>query len=50
MYVHASMYVYMYINIYAYVHAYIHTNGRSEGFDRDTEAWNAWLIAKYLPT
>eukprot|EP00802_Teleaulax_amphioxeia_P012239 Tamp_12278.p1 GENE.Tamp_12278~~Tamp_12278.p1 ORF type:complete len:200 (+),score=18.98 Tamp_12278:163-762(+) len=23
---------------------------RSEGFDRDTEAWNAWLIAKYLPT
>ena len=21
---------------------------RSEGFDRDAEAWKAWLVAKYL--
>ena len=24
------------------------TQLRSEGFDRDAEAWKAWLVAKYL--
>jgi len=46
---YVCIYVCVCVCVYVCMHTYIHTHiYRSEGFDRDTESWKAWLVAKYL--